>query len=111
MRLEELPARWLAKIEVWGGWSGWLCWCWTGGGSGNGYGKTSVKGRDCMAHRAVYEYAVGPIPPGKVLDHRCRNRRCVRPSHMRVATHKENTHSGLAVLFKPRPGPQSERAV
>ena len=42
-----------------------------------------------MAHRFVWEALVGPIKK-KTLDHLCRNRSCVRPSHLREATNREN---------------------
>jgi hypothetical protein len=42
------------------------------------------------AHRISYELAVGPIPEGLEVDHTCRNKGCVRPSHLRPATHKQN---------------------
>lgn len=42
------------------------------------------------AHRVAYELAVGPIPDGMEIDHSCRNRRCVNPSHLRIATRKQN---------------------
>ena len=32
----------------------------------------------------------GPIPPRKQIDHLCRNRRCVRPSHLEMVTHRKN---------------------
>jgi len=33
---------------------------------------------------------VGPIPRGMELDHLCRNRRCVRISHLEMVTSVEN---------------------
>lgn len=95
--LHHLPERIRAKVEhsqVTG------CWIWLGGNSGDGYGKVSVNGRMKMAHRAVYEIFMGPIPEGLVLDHLCRNRRCCNPLHMEPVTVQENTLRGEARLFE-----------
>lgn len=67
------------------------CHIWTGGDDGtHGYGRFWHNGRMVGAHRAAYELHVGPIPLGCDIDHRCRNPRCVRPSHLRPLTHRAN---------------------
>jgi hypothetical protein len=72
------------------------CWDWQGEiSSTNGYGIAYYKGRGYRAHRAVYEVARGPIPDGLQLDHLCRNRACVRPSHLEPVTNWENTRRGI----------------
>jgi len=68
--------------------------------SGNGYKKVSIAGRAWMAHRAVYEVLVGPIPEGHVLDHLCRDRGCCNPYHLEPVTQAENVRRGEAVLFE-----------
>lgn len=75
------------------------CWTKEGWNSGNGYGKISVNGTAQMAHRAMYEALVGPIPEGLVLDHLCRNRACCNPDHLEPVTIQINTHRGDAVLI------------
>jgi hypothetical protein len=47
------------------------------------------------AHRWSYENAYGKIPDGKVIDHLCRNKACVNPSHMEVVTVRVNTMRGV----------------
>lgn len=64
------------------------CWVWKGLRSPNGYG---VFGQKVYAHRWTYAEMVGPIPRGMVIDHICRNRACVNPSHLRLATKRQNS--------------------
>lgn len=47
--------------------------------------------RQEKAHRLAYQFEVGPIPEGYVIDHLCANPRCVRPSHLEAVTITENT--------------------
>ncbi len=70
------------------------CWEWTASRTTAGYGQTSVAGKYRMAHRALYELLVGPIPNGLQLDHLCRNRGCVRPDHLEPVTQAENLRRG-----------------
>ena len=44
-----------------------------------------------LAHRIVWEHVNGPIPAGMTVDHeRCRNRRCVEITHLRLLTNFDN---------------------
>lgn len=75
------------------------CWEWTAGLRPNGYGdfgsaRRDGSSRNSLAHQFAYKLAFGPIPPGLEIDHLCRNRKCVRPSHLEAVTHRENTIRG-----------------
>lgn len=65
------------------------CWVFTGGRN-KGYGYIGVGKRNVQAYRVNYERYVGPIPPGAVMDHLCRNRACVHPLHVEPTTYREN---------------------
>ncbi len=88
------------------------CWNWTGGMTPNGYGKICVT---LGAHRAVYQAHRGPVPEGLYLDHLCRNKRCVNPSHLEPVTPSENQRrargfiaANMAKTHCPKGHPYSE---
>jgi len=79
------------------------CWLWAGARFSNGYGQAWSRQlrRPIQAHRLVWQELVGPIPAGLQLDHLCRVRACVNPSHLRVVTSRENIHApGSTCLAK-----------
>lgn len=71
------------------------CWLWVGA-TVRGYGEFYFKGRQLKAHRFAYELLVGPIPEGLTIDHLCRNRSCINPSHMEPVTIQENLRRGIS---------------
>ena len=65
------------------------CWDWKGR-LVNGYGVMKVGKRTYNAHRLSAQIAYGPCPAGAGVRHICNRRSCVRPSHLRYGTQKEN---------------------
>lgn len=65
------------------------CWVWTAG-TVKGYGYVRVGKRKVQAYRLNYERWVGAIPRGALIDHLCRVRACVRPSHLEPTTYSQN---------------------
>jgi hypothetical protein len=93
MSTSVLPVdRFLDKFTVGDG-----CWEWTAGISSNGYPNFWLDGVTQSAHRLSYELFVGPIPDGLHLDHLCRVRHCVRPSHLEPVTAQENVLRGEGI--------------
>lgn len=77
------------------------CWLWQLSRFRNGYGQLSSSRpvpRSRLAHRAVYESLVGPIPAGLELDHVCRVRACVNPEHLEPVTSSVNKIRARALI-------------
>lgn len=75
------------------------CWEWTASLNAKGYGqffcKRNGRSKSFRAHRLAYELSVGEIPSGMSIDHKCHNKSCANPQHLRVTTNKEN-HENLS---------------
>ena len=74
------------------------CWLWTAA-LHNGYGSITSggwHGRTMPAHAVAWQIENGPVPPGSEMDHLCRVRHCVRPSHIEPVTKTENLRRGFS---------------
>lgn len=80
-----LPCPFLSKIEKTDS-----CWLWKGAKQSRGYGNYKSK----LAHRVSYEMHIGNIPDGLTLDHKCKNRICVNPSHLEPVSQYINNMRG-----------------
>lgn len=70
------------------------CWHWRAHVLPTGYGMFKLDGKMRRAHRVAYELFVGEVPEGLELDHTCKTRDCVNPSHLEPVTHLENMRRG-----------------
>jgi hypothetical protein len=73
------------------------CWLWTGSRTRNGYGQMSVGNKMKKVHRIAWEMLRWPVPDGLSLDHLCRVRHCVRPSHLEPVDHRTNVLRGEGI--------------
>lgn len=76
-------------------WSDQPCDLWDGSKDRGGYGRQKVNGINLPVHRLAWEAVNGPVPDGRVLDHLCRNRACLNPTHLEPVTGRENTLRGI----------------
>ena len=76
------------------------CWVWLGSLDTAGYGRFTIWSEDTQkqqqfsAHRESYKYFCGPIPEGKEIDHLCKVRCCVNPTHLEPVSDYENWQRG-----------------
>jgi len=77
------------------------CWLWTGRTSGkadpdnrnsrgHSYPRMEINGCTCAVHRVMYTHFFGFIPGNMTVDHECKNRLCINPSHLSLVSHFEN---------------------
>ncbi len=79
------------------------CWPWAGTiDKRGGYGQMGIRGKIHKAHRVSYRLFVGRIPAGLTIDHLCRVRSCVNPSHLEAVTNAENVRRGEGGKFHTR---------
>ncbi len=70
------------------------CWTWTAFVHPIGYGRFGIPDI-IQAHRFAYIAANGELADSTLtIDHICRNRACVRPSHLEAVTHETNCSRG-----------------
>ena len=67
------------------------CWEWQASTTTSGYGTFHKDTEShAVAHRISWEFINGALDCNIQLDHRCHNRACVNPAHLRPATNKQN---------------------
>jgi hypothetical protein len=73
------------------------CWFWLGGLADTGYGQFAVTTSEVYgAHRLVLAAELGrPLWPNEWALHRCDERSCVRPDHLRVGDAAVNKDDAL----------------
>lgn len=71
------------------------CLEWQGAILTTGYGSFCIPGVTTKAHRASYILFIGDIPKGKCVLHKCHNRKCVNPDHLKLGDQKENSRDML----------------
>lgn len=78
------------------------CWNWTRPFNEDGYGQITAqiidngprRNTSIKAHVLFFVDAVCKVPPGFMLDHKCRNRKCVNYQHLEIVTNAENVRRG-----------------
>ena len=73
------------------------CWEWQGSTHARGYGKINIDGRWFPAHRVAWVLSYGTIGESLVIDHLCRQRSCVNPSHLELVTNAINILRGKGI--------------
>lgn len=78
------------------------CLLWTGRTLKGGHGVFSFRGKSYLAHRAAWEWLVGPIQPGRHLHHGCEQPSCVNVEHLFPLTQRQHlrVHRGLGRVFR-----------
>ena len=74
------------------------CWIWRGAISGSGYGAFYLRGKMYQAHRVSVRADGYSVPTWGVIDHLCRNRKCVNPEHLRTVLRGTNIFENSEAL-------------
>ncbi len=78
------------------------CLMWVGARSSSGYGVLTVQQQSVLAHRYALQLAGVVVPEGYHVDHLCRVRLCVEPSHLEPVTQAENNRRAALARRRSR---------
>lgn len=82
---QPIIKRWIKKVSF-----SQNCWIWNGARDGKGYGHIRFGKGHIRAHKLIYILLNGDIKDKRELDHLCKNKRCVNPTHLELVSHAEN---------------------
>lgn len=82
----DYDLRFLSRIKI----NSNDCWEFKNIHKSTGYGRFSVNNNPTLAHRFSYALFNGDLIKGMMIDHVCRNRKCVNPEHLRQVTPVQN---------------------
>lgn len=86
LSLEEKQRRFWLRVKKTS-----TCWIWTGPRFSHGYGQSNFYMNGTrFAHRVSWQIKNGTVTTGMDVMHSCDNPPCVRPSHLRLGTRKDN---------------------
>ena len=77
------------------------CWIWTGCRHAQGYGQMRIGSKADgtytvrRATRICWEMHYGAIPDGLLVCHHCDTPECVKPDHLFLGTHQDNTRDAI----------------
>lgn len=95
MSAKSTPESFWNRVNI----RGAKCWEWTGATNVHGYGILSYRGTHTLAHRIAYllthdtEVSIstdGDASKKQYVLHSCDNRKCCRPSHLRLGNYSDN---------------------
>lgn len=82
------------------------CWNWKIGKDKLGYGLFYMKEERHRSHRVAWTVCFGIIGDGLNILHKCDNRACCNPCHLREGTHSENMKD-MAIKYRGTCGTKS----
>jgi len=66
------------------------CWLWTASINTSGYGHVRIDHTTKLAHILAWELVNGSVTEGKLILHKCDNKKCCNPKHLYEGTHSDN---------------------